>query len=124
MSIEIEGNPIKRFRIYKCDSKGNPCELVAEYDSIAEVKGHRWRPDRIDKIQVIEQGSRKFLTAPEFAIWMKQHFWTCEFCGQTIELGQQLPQGYFDTCKLRDHLIGDECIARLDPDGARRLLRL
>ena len=50
--------------------------------------------------------------------------WECRFCGQRIEVGaHKRPPGYFETCKLRDHMIGDECIAFRDPDKARELLR-
>jgi hypothetical protein len=51
------------------------------------------------------------------------NIWDCPFCGQTIEVGTgRLPPNYFETCKLRDHLVGNECIAYRDPEAARRLL--
>jgi hypothetical protein len=52
--------------------------------------------------------------------------WKCELCGQSVKVvaGKfvELPQGYFENCKLREHMIGDECIAFRDADGARRIL--
>ena len=52
--------------------------------------------------------------------------WKCELCGQSVEVvaGKfvELPQGYFENCKLREHMIGDECIAFRDADAAKRIL--
>jgi hypothetical protein len=50
------------------------------------------------------------------------NIWDCPLCGQSVEIGAGLPPNYFDTCRLRDHMIGDECIAYRDPERARRLL--
>ena len=53
--------------------------------------------------------------------------WKCEFCGQSVGVvaGKfaQLPEGYFDNCKLREHMIGNECIAFRDADAAKLLLQ-
>ena len=47
----------------------------------------------------------------------------CPLCGQSIEIGTgRRPPNYFETCRLRDHMIGDECIAYRDPVGALALL--
>ena len=52
--------------------------------------------------------------------------WTCEVCGQSLfrPAGSAkviLPPGYFQNCKLRDHMIGDECIAYRDLPKAKSL---
>ncbi len=50
--------------------------------------------------------------------------WDCPICWQRVEIGNgKLPPGYFETCKLRDHMIGDECIAYRDPQRAQQLLK-
>ena len=50
--------------------------------------------------------------------------WDCPFCGQSIEVGtHKRPSDYFETCRLRDHMIGDECIAYRQPDKALELLK-
>lgn len=51
------------------------------------------------------------------------NIWDCPFCGQAIEVGSgRLPPNYFETCRLREYLIRDECIAYRDREEARRLL--
>jgi hypothetical protein len=53
--------------------------------------------------------------------------WTCELCGQSVikRLGSApiLPSGFLENCKLRDHMIGNECIARRDLKAARKLIK-
>jgi hypothetical protein len=53
--------------------------------------------------------------------------WTCPICGQMVVVRGpnsrlELPDGYFENCKRREHMIGDECIAFLDLDEAKRLV--
>jgi hypothetical protein len=53
--------------------------------------------------------------------------WKCEFCEQELKLNMaggrpKLPTGYYDNCLLKEHFVGDECIAFRDPDAARRLI--
>jgi hypothetical protein len=61
--IKTEGEPIKRFRVYRADIY--KCE--GEYNTIEEVKAHRWRLDRNYKIEI----GRKFMTRSEFDEWAK-----------------------------------------------------
>jgi hypothetical protein len=128
----IEGEPAKRFRVYWCDINDEPYECDGEYDTIAGVLAHRWRLDRRYKICV----GRKYLTRAEFGQLAKEEearmgntapVWKCEFCGQSVALKAegglaQLPPGFFENCKLRDHLIGSECVAFRDPATARSLI--
>jgi hypothetical protein len=52
------------------------------------------------------------------------NIWDCPLCGQAIEIGtHKRPPGYFETCKLPDHMVGDECLAYRDPDRALQLLK-
>jgi hypothetical protein len=53
---------------------------------------------------------------------VRQNCWDCPLCGQSLEIGGGLPPDYFETCRLRDHMIGQECIAYRDLERARRLL--
>ena len=52
--------------------------------------------------------------------------WTCPICGQMVVVHGpsllELPDGYFDNCKLREHMIGPECIAYGDLNEAKRLV--
>ncbi|MGC2221017.1 MAG: hypothetical protein WA624_00910 [Methylocella sp.] len=66
--MEIEGAPVKRFRVYYCDINNEPHECEGEYDTIDQLNAHRWRLDRRYKIAV----GGKFLTRTEFAAWVKQ----------------------------------------------------
>ena len=51
---------------------------------------------------------------------------TCEICGQSVVYGPEgpieFPANYFETCFLRDHMVGNECFAFRDLGGAKRLL--
>jgi hypothetical protein len=56
---------------------------------------------------------------------MSDTVWGCPLCGQVVEVrsGQTiLPPDYFETCRLPERMIGNECIAFRDLDTARRLL--
>ena len=44
--------PLKRFGVYRCDSDGNPYECVAEYDTPAELRAHRWGLNYRYKIRI------------------------------------------------------------------------
>lgn len=54
--------------------------------------------------------------------------WECEFCTQTVLLDVDgtpwFPPGFVENCRLRDHIIGYECIAFRDRERAERLLAL
>ena len=53
--------------------------------------------------------------------------WTCEICGQLVEWqanGKPLhPVEVYEACKLKEHYIGDECIAYRDLPKAKALAR-
>ena len=63
-----EGESSKRFRIYWCDINYEPYQREAKYDTIAEVRAHRYRLDRRYKISL----GRKFVTRIEFEGWAKE----------------------------------------------------
>jgi hypothetical protein len=118
-NMKIEGEPGKRFRIYRADLQGNSVgEALAEYDSETEVLAHKRRADW----HYVIHESRKPVTTAE----LKSRIWTCPICAQTVIKRPDslpiLPSGFFENCKLRDHTIGDECIARRDLEAAKRLL--
>jgi hypothetical protein len=52
--------------------------------------------------------------------------WTCEFCGQIVERREdgraRWPVTVYENCKLKDHYVGDECIAYRDPATAKKLM--
>ncbi len=76
-NIKIEGEPLKRFRIFRSDKdQRNTFELAAEYDSEVEAVAHRWRNDWHYKI--LENGSSVTLRE------LRERIWTCEFCGQSV----------------------------------------
>jgi hypothetical protein len=77
---------------------------------------------RLDWYYVVQEG-RKPVAERDLA----QRVWTCEICGQKVIKRPDsalpiLPPGYFEDCKLRDRMIGDECLARRDLEAARRLM--
>jgi hypothetical protein len=52
--------------------------------------------------------------------------WDCEFCGQRVEIVNgkaKRPQTHYENCILKDHFIGDACMAFHDAKGAMRLLQ-
>jgi hypothetical protein len=65
VEVTIDGEPGKRFTVWRTDIDNNPYECEGKYDSIVEVLRHKWRLDRRYKIRV--QG--KFLTLREFEKW-------------------------------------------------------
>jgi hypothetical protein len=119
IGITVEGDCCKRFRISRADLQGNATgEVVAEYDGETEVLAHRWRQDW----HYVIYENRQRVTRDE----LRSRVWTCPICAQSViqrpQSGPILPLGYFEDCKLRNHFIGNECIARRDPAAARRLL--
>jgi hypothetical protein len=118
-NMTVEGEPSKRFRIYRADPQGNSVdEVLGEYDSEMEVLAHKRRPDWHYAIYE----NRKPVTRNE----LETRVWKCPICAQTViaRPGSQpiLPSGYFDNCKLKDRMVGIECIARRDLEAAKRLL--
>ena len=118
-NMKIEGELLKRFRIFRADQQGYSIgDVLGEYDGEAEALAH---PRRQDWHYVILE-NRKPVTRAE----LKARIWTCPICEQTViaRPGSQptLPPGYFDNCKLKDHMIGVECIARRDLEAAKRPL--
>jgi hypothetical protein len=72
----------------------------------------------MEKLQQSEQ-------VEEEALKSKHGAWTCPFCQQTVRLGAYgcgASPDFFKNCLLRDHMIGGECIAYLNPSRARELL--
>ncbi|WP_068014893.1 hypothetical protein [Rhodoplanes sp. Z2-YC6860] len=65
--MKIEGEMMKRFVVYRTDINDDPYEREGEYDTIEEVKAHKWRLDRHYKIRV----DGKFMTRREFDNWAK-----------------------------------------------------
>jgi hypothetical protein len=66
-SLRVEGEPAPRFVVYLCDFNDDPCQRLAEYDSIADVLARKQRFDQVIKVSV----GRKFLEWPEFVEWAK-----------------------------------------------------
>jgi hypothetical protein len=65
--LRREGKLAPRFVVYLCDINDDPCQRVAEYDTIADVLVRRRRFDQVIKVSV---GS-KFLEWLEFVEWAK-----------------------------------------------------
>ena len=65
--MQIEGAPPKRFHVYSCDIDNNPHAREGEYDTLEELRAHRWRLDRRYKIRV----AGKFFERKEFFAWIK-----------------------------------------------------
>jgi hypothetical protein len=52
--------------------------------------------------------------------------WTCPFCRQSVRVGAYgccAPPDFFKKCLLRDHMVGGECVAYLNPRKARELMK-
>jgi hypothetical protein len=58
----VEGNSLKKFRIFRLDRDSHPYECVAEYDTRAEVHVHEFRLDWQHKIYT----NGRYYTWPEF----------------------------------------------------------
>ena len=54
--------------------------------------------------------------------------WICEFCGQVVERREdgraRWPVRTYENCKLKDHYVGNECIAYRDPKKAAKLVEV
>jgi hypothetical protein len=48
--------------------------------------------------------------------------WVCEFCGQVVERRDNGTQTVYVNCALREHYVGNECIAYRDAATATRLI--
>jgi hypothetical protein len=64
-NLAIERQAAARFAVYVCNLDDEPCQRVAEYDSIPEVLARKRRFDQVIKVQV----GRQFLTWEEFLGW-------------------------------------------------------
>ena len=69
MELQIPGEPAKPFRVFRCDRNGEPYELEAEYETIAQVRAHRYRLDRTYRIYIRRRPYTRF----GFEEWAKQH---------------------------------------------------
>lgn len=65
--LRCEGDRRPRFVVYLCDINDDPCQRVAEYDTIADVLARKRRFDQVIKVSV---GS-EFLEWSEFVEWAK-----------------------------------------------------
>jgi hypothetical protein len=114
-----DGEPVKRFRIFRADAQGNTIgDIVMGCDNEIEVLAYQWR---FDWHYVIYENRRRVTKGQ-----LRNRVWTCPICGQCViqrpNEGSIMPPGYMENCRLRDHLIGNACIARCDLAGAKRLL--
>jgi hypothetical protein len=64
-NLAIERQAAARFAVYVCNLDDEPCQRVAEYDSVPEVLARKRRFDQVIKVQVGHQ----FLTGEEFVGW-------------------------------------------------------
>ncbi|GEM_PF-2695491 len=65
-----------------------------------------------------KRSSKDRLLAPDGA-------WTCPFCQQTVRVGAYgccPPPDFVGNCLLREHMVGGQCIAYLNPRKARELM--
>jgi hypothetical protein len=88
----IEGEPVKRFKIYWADAQNNSVgKALVEYDTEPEVLAHKRRADW--HYVIYEQ--RKPVTRAK----LSARIWKCPLCEQTVitRPGSQpiLPSGYF-----------------------------
>ena len=108
-----------RLRIYRADDSQNAVgEALATFDTEMEVVAF---PRRLDWRYVIYEQRQKVSLQD-----LKARIWTCPICDQSVvkrpnDRKPILPPGYFETCKLRDQMIGEECIARRDVEAAKKL---
>lgn len=65
--MKVEGEPGKRFRVFRTDINAEPFECEGEYDTVAGVRAHRYRADRRYKIFV----RRRSMTRSEFEAWAR-----------------------------------------------------
>jgi hypothetical protein len=48
--------------------------------------------------------------------------WDCPLCGAVVDTSGGKPGRLPDSCRLRRHSIGEECLARRDLETARKIL--
>jgi hypothetical protein len=119
--MESEKEPVKRFQIHRSDEDGDTTygERAAECDLEVEVLAFR---RRADWFYIIYEN-----LGPVRLEELRKRVWTCELCGQRViqrpGSPAMLPTGFFENCKLRDHMIGDECMARGDLRAASKLIK-
>jgi hypothetical protein len=66
-NLRREGRPAPQFVVYLCDINDDPCQRIAEYDTIADVLARNRRFDQVIKVSV----SGEFLEWSEFVEWAK-----------------------------------------------------
>jgi hypothetical protein len=59
----------KKYRVYTTDPDGRLRELVAEYDTLEELKAHRWRLDNRYKICA----GKKWYLWKRYEKWIEEH---------------------------------------------------
>ena len=67
----------------------------------------------------------KHRKSEEEALKSRRETWTCPFCQQTVRIGAYgccAPPDFEKNCLLRDHMVGGECVAYLNPGKARELI--
>jgi hypothetical protein len=45
IDLKVEGEPVKRYRVFRTNIDNNPYDCEGEYDGLAELRKHRWRAD-------------------------------------------------------------------------------
>jgi hypothetical protein len=82
--------------------------------------------DRAKKYRYSVRDGREEITLAELRQRAK-FTWTCEICGQAVERhpnGKPFrPVQVLENCKLKDHYVGDECIAYRDLAKAKELAK-
>jgi hypothetical protein len=52
--------------------------------------------------------------------------WDCPLCGQAVEILEngraRQPQTVYENCRLKEHYVGDVCLAYHDLERARKIL--
>jgi hypothetical protein len=69
--IVIAGKSKKRFAVYRFNARGEPCERIAEYDTIDEVRKHHWRFDWDQRVGLRRGECWKYLPLSKFEEWAK-----------------------------------------------------
>jgi hypothetical protein len=70
-NVAIGGKPGKRFAVYRFVHK-EPFELIAEYDTIEEVRSHHWQFARDQRVRLQHGECWKFLPLTKFEEWAKR----------------------------------------------------
>jgi hypothetical protein len=54
--------------------------------------------------------------------------WTCEICGQVVELpdddSRRWPLKVYENCRLQHHYVDNACIGYAQPEVAKELIRM